>query len=122
MVNYEVTGMSVKDLYRRVNNGQIILESKHLDKVTTGSTELLLRGVLDGTPFPTIVLLRADGVYRVILGGKLLGVLVALLGSSIYDCLDDADKFILMRHCFCVNIVTDIGSIGVIKEAFERFR
>ncbi len=121
MVNYEVTGMSTKDLYRRVKNGQIILESKHLDKITTGSTELLLRGVLYGTPFPTIVLLRAAGVYRVILGGKLLGVLVALLESSVYEGLDDVDKFILMRYCFCVNIVTDICSIGVIKAAFERF-
>lgn len=74
MVNYEVTGMSVRDLYRRVKNGQISLESKHLENITTGNTELLLRGVLDGVPFPTIVLLRADGVYRVILGGKLLGV------------------------------------------------
>ena len=117
MVNYEVTGMSTKDLYRRVKNGQIILESKHLDKITTGSTELLLRGVLYGTPFPTIVLLRAAGVYRVILGGKLLGV----LESSVYEGLDDVDKFILMRYCFCVNIVTDICSIGVIKAAFERF-
>ena len=110
MVNYEVTGMSVKDLYRRVKNGQIILESKHLEKITTG------------VPFPTIVLLRADRVYRVILGGKLLGVLVALLGSSVYECLDDTDKFMLMRHCFYVNVITDIGSIGMIKEVFERFR
>lgn len=122
MVNYEVTGMSVKDLYRRVKNGQIILESKHLEKITTGSTELMLRGVLDGVPFPTIVLLRADRVYRVILGGKLLGVLVALLGSSVYECLDDTDKFMLMRHCFYVNVITDIGSIGMIKEVFERLR
>lgn len=121
MVNYEVTGMSTKDLYRRVKNGKISLESKHLEKITTGSTELLLRGVLDGVPFPTIVLLRADGVYRVILGGKLLGVLVALLGSSIYEGLDDADKFILMRHCFCVNVVTDSSSIDTTKEVFERF-
>lgn len=29
-MNYEVTGMSVKDLYRRVKNGQIVLESKYL--------------------------------------------------------------------------------------------
>lgn len=122
MVNYEVTGMSVKDLYRRVKNGQIVLESKHLENITTGSTELLLRGVLDGVPFPTIVLLRADGVYRVILGGKLLGVLVALLGSSIYEGLDDADKFILMRHCFYVNIVTDSSSVDTITGVFERFR
>jgi len=122
MVNYEVTGMSVKDLYRRVKNGQISLESKHLENITTGSTELLLRGVLDGVPFPTIVLLRADGVYRVILGGKLLGVLVALLGSSIYEGLDDADKFILMRHCFYVNIVTDSSSVDTITGVFERFR
>lgn len=122
MVNYEVTGMSTKDLYRRVKNGQISLESKHLENITTGSTELLLRGVLDGVPFPTIVLLRADGVYRVILGGKLLGVLVALLGSSIYEGLDDADKFILMRHCFYVNIVTDSSSVDTITGVFERFR
>lgn len=122
MVNYEVTGMSVKDLYRRVKNGQIVLESKHLEKITTGITELLLRGVLDGTPFPTIVLLRADGVYRVILGGKLLGVLVALLESSIYEGLDDIDKFNLMRHCFCVNVVTDSSSIDTITGVFERFR
>lgn len=121
MVNYEVTGMSVKDLYRRVKNGQIVLEAKHFDKIPTGSTELLLRGVLDGIPFPTIVLLRAGRVYRVILGGKLLGVLVELLESSVYEHLDDADKFMLMRHCFCVNIVTDIGSIGMIKESLERF-
>lgn len=122
MVNYEVTGMSVRDLYRRVKNGQISLESKHLENITTGNTELLLRGVLDGVPFPTIVLLRADGVYRVILGGKLLGVLVALLGSSIYEGLDDADKFILMRHCFYVNIVTDSSSVDTITGVFERFR
>ena len=122
MVNYEVTGMSTKDLYRRVKNGQISLESKHLENITTCSTELLLRGVLDGVPFPTIVLLRADGVYRVILGGKLLGVLVALLGSSIYEGLDDADKFILMRHCFYVNIVTDSSSVDTITGVFERFR
>lgn len=122
MVNYEVTGMSVKDLYRRFKNGQIVLESKHLDKITTGSTELLLRGVLDGVPFPTIVLLRADGVYRVILGEKLLGVLVALIESSIYDGIDDTDKFLLMRHCFCVNVVTDSSSIDTTKEVFERFR
>lgn len=120
-MNYEVTGMSVKDLYRRLKNGQIILESKYLEKVTTSSEELLLRGVLSGVPFPTIVLLRADGVYRVILGGKLLGVLVALLESSVYEELDDIDKFMLMRHCFCVNIVMDIGSIGMIKESLERF-
>ena len=93
-----------------------------MENITTGSTELLLRGVLDGVPFPTIVLLRADGVYRVILGGKLLGVLVALLGSSIYEGLDDADKFILMRHCFYVNIVTDSSSVDTITGVFERFR
>ena len=122
MVNYEVTGMSVKDLYRRVKNGQISLESKHLENITTGSTELLLRGVLDGVPFPTIVLLRADGVYRVILGGKLLGVLVALLESSVYEGLDDIDKFMLMRHCFYVNVVTDSSSIDTITGVFERFR
>lgn len=121
-MNYEVTGMSVKDLYRRIKNGQIVLESKHSDKITTGSTELLLRGVMDGTPFPTIVLLRADGVYRVILGGKLLGVLVSLLNSSVYEGLDDIDKFNLMRHCFYVNVVTDSSSIDTITGVFERFR
>lgn len=37
MVNYEVTGMSVKDLYRRVRNGKISLESKYLTKATTSN-------------------------------------------------------------------------------------
>lgn len=122
MVNYEVTGMAVRDLYRRLKNGQIILESKYLEKVTTSSEELLLRGVLSGAPFPTIVLLRADGVYRVILGGKLLGVLVALLESSVYEGLDDIDKFMLMRHCFYVNIVEGCDSIDIVVEVFESFR
>lgn len=121
-MNYEVTGMSVRDLYRRLKNGQIILESKHLENITTGSTELLLRGVLDGVPFPTIVLLRANGVYRVILGGKLLGVLVALLESSVYEGLDDIDKFMLMRHCFYVNIVEGRDSVDIVVEVFESFR
>ena len=122
MVNYEVTGMSVKDLYRRIKNGQIVLESKHLDKITTGSTELLLRGVMDGTPFPTIVLLRADGVYRVILGGEVLRVLIALLDSNVYEGLDDIDKFMLMRHCFYVNIVEGRDSVDTVVEVFESFR
>lgn len=122
MVNYEVTGMSVKDLYRRVKNGQIILESKYLEKVTTSSEELLLRGVLSGVPFPTIVLVREDKVYRVILGGEVLGALIALLESSVYEGLDDTDKFNLMRHCFYVNVVTDSSSIVTIEDVFERFR
>lgn len=122
MVNYEVTGMSVKDLYRRVKNGQIILESKHLEKVATSSEELMLRGVFDGIPFPTIVLMPVDRGYRVILGWKLLEVLVALLESSIYEGLDDIDKFMLMRHCFYVNVVTDRDSVDTVKEVFEKFR
>lgn len=122
MVNYEVTGMSVRDLYRRVKNGQIVLESKHLDKITTGSIELLLRGVLDGVPFPTIVLLRESNGYSVILGRELLSTLVSLINSSVYSELDDVDKFNLMRHCFCVNVVTDSSSIDMITGVFERFR
>lgn len=121
MVNYEVTGMSVKDLYRRLKNGQIILESKYLEKVTTSSEELLLRGVLSGVPFPTIVLAREDKVYRVILGGEVLRVLIALFDSNVYEGLDDVDKFNLMRHCFYVNVVTDISSIDTTKDVFERF-
>lgn len=120
-MNYEVTGMSVKDLYRRVKNGQISLESKHLENITTGSTELLLRGVLSGVPFPTIVLLRESKGYSVILGRELLSVLVSLLNSSVYEGLDDIDKFNLMRHCFYVNVVTDSSSIDTTKEVFERF-
>lgn len=122
MVNYEVTGMSVKDLYRRVKNGQIILESKHLDKITTGSTELLLRGVLEGVPFPTIVLLRESNGYSVILGRELLSTLVSLLNSSVYAELDDVDKFMLMRHCFYVNIVEGRDSVDIVAEVFESFR
>lgn len=121
MVNYEVTGMSVKDLYRRLKNGQIILESKYLGKATTSSEELLLRGVLSGVPFPTIVLLRESKGYSVILGRELLSVLVSLLNSSVYEGLDDIDKFNLMRHCFCVNVVTDSSSTDTIREVFERF-
>lgn len=121
MVNYEVTGMSVKDLYRRVKNGQISLESRYFEKVTTSSEELLLRGVLSGVPFPTIVLAREDKVYRVILGGEVLGALIALLESSVYEGLDDIDKFMLMRHCFYVNVVTDSSSIDTTKDVFERF-
>jgi hypothetical protein len=121
-VNYEVTGMSVKDLYRRVKNGQIVLESCYFEKVTTSSKELMLRGVLSGVPFPTIVLVREDKVYRVILGGEVLRVLIALLESSVYEELDDIDKFMLMRHCFYVNVVTDSSSIDTTKEVFERFR
>lgn len=122
MVNYEVTGMSVRDLYRRLKNGQIILESKYLEKVTTSSEELLLRGVLSGVPFPTIVLLRESKGYSVILGRELLSVLVSLLNSSVYEGLDDIDKFNLMRHCFYVNIVTDSSSVDTITGVFERFR
>ena len=121
-MNYEVTGMSVKDLYRRVKNGQIVLESCYFEKVTTSSKELMLRGVLSGVPFPTIVLVREDKVYRVILGGEVLRVLIALLESSVYEELDDIDKFMLMRHCFYVNVVTDSSSIDTTKEVFERFR
>lgn len=122
MVNYEVTGMSVKDLYRRVKNGQIILESKYLTKATTSNEKLLLRGVLSGVPFPTIVLLRESKGYSVILGRELLSVLVSLLNSSVYEGLDDIDKFNLMRHCFYVNVVTDSSSIDTITGVFERFR
>ena len=121
MVNYEVTGMSVKDLYRRVKNGQIILESKYLTKATTSNEKLLLRGVLSGVPFPTIVLLRESKGYSVILGRELLSVLISLLDSNIYEELDDIDKFMLMRHCFYVNVVTDRGSVDTVKEVFERF-
>lgn len=121
MVNYEVTGMSVKDLYRRVKNGQIILESKYLTKATTSNEKLLLRGILSGIPFPTIVLLRESKGYSVILGRELLSTLVSLLNSSVYEGLDDIDKFNLMRHCFYVNVVTDSSSIDTTKEVFERF-
>lgn len=121
MVNYEVTGMSVKDLYRRVKNGQISLESKYLTKATTSNEKLLLRGVLSGVPFPTIVLLRESKGYSVILGRELLSVLVSLLNSSVYEELDDVDKFNLMRHCFYVNVVTDSSSIDTTKDVFERF-
>lgn len=121
MVNYEVTGMSVKDLYRRVKNGQISLESKYLTKATTSNEKLLLCGVLSGVPFPTIVLLRESKGYSVILGRELLSVLVSLLNSSVYEGLDDVDKFNLMRHCFCVNVVTDSSSIDTITGVFERF-
>ena len=121
MVNYEVTGMSVKDLYRRVKNGQIVLESKYLTKATTSNEKLLIRGVLYGVPFPTIVLLRESKGYSVILGRELLSVLISLLDSNIYEELDDIDKFMLMRHCFYVNIVTDSSSIDTTKEVFERF-
>lgn len=120
-MNYEVTGMSVKDLYRRVNNGQISLESKYLTKATTSNEKLLLRGVLSGVPFPTIVLLRESKGYSVILGRELLSVLISLLDSNIYEELDDIDKFMLMRHCFYVNVVTDRGSVDTVKEVFERF-
>lgn len=121
MVNYEVTGMSVKDLYRRVKNGQISLESKYLTKATTSNEKLLLRGVLSGVPFPTIVLLRESKGYSVILGRELLSVLVSLLNSSVYEELDDVDKFNFMRHCFYVNVVTDSSSIDTTKDVFERF-
>lgn len=121
-MNYEVTGMSVKDLYRRVKNGQIILESKYLTKATTSNEKLLLRGVLSGVPFPTIVLLRESKGYSVILGRELLSVLVSLLNSSVYEGLDDIDKFMLMRHCFYVNIVEGRDSIDIVVEVFESFR
>ena len=122
MVNYEVTEMSVRDLYRRLKNGQIILESKYLEKVTTSSEELLLRGVLSGVPFPTIVLLQESKGYRVLLGGEVLGALIALLESSVYEGLDDTDKFMLMRHCFYVNIVEGRDSVDIVVEVFESFR
>lgn len=122
MVNYEVTGMSVRDLYRRVKNGQISLESKYLTKAMTSNEKLLLRGVLSGVPFPTIVLLRESNGYSVILGRELLSVLMSLIDSSVYAELDDVDKFNLMRHCFCVNVVTDSSSIDTITGVFERFR
>ena len=121
MVNYEVTGMAVKDLYHRVKNGQISLESRYFEKVTTDSEELMLRGVLSGVPFPTIVLLQESKGYRVLLGGGVLGALIALLESSVYEGLDDIDKFMLLRHCFYVNVVTDRDSIDTVKEVFERF-
>lgn len=121
MVNYEVTGMSVKDLYRRVKNGQISLESRYLTKATTSNEKLLLRGVLSGVPFPTIVLLRESKGYSVVLGRELLSTLIALLESSVYAELDDVDKFMLMRHCFYVNVVTDSSSIATIEDAFEKF-
>lgn len=122
MVNYEVTGMSVRDLYRRVKNGQISLESRYLTKATTSNEKLLLRGVLSGVPFPTIVLLRESKVYRVLFGGEVLGALIALLESSVYEGIDDIDKFMLMRHCFYVNVITDRDSIGTIKEVFAKFK
>ena len=122
MVNYEVTGMSVRDLYRRLKNGQIILESKYLEKATTSSEELLLRGVLSGVPFPAIVLTRESKGYSVILGRELLSVLISLLDSNVYEELDDIDKFMLLRHCFYVNVVTDRDRIDTVKEVFEKFR
>lgn len=122
MVNYDVTGMSVKDLYRRVNNGQISLESRYLTKATTSSEELLLRGVLSGVPFPAIVLFRESKGYSVVLGRELLSTLVSLINSNVYAELDDVDKFNLMRHCFYVNVVTDRDSVDTINAVFERFR
>lgn len=122
MVNYEVTGMAVRDLYRRVKNGQIILESCYFEKATTSSEELLLRGVLSGVPFPTIVLSRESRGYSVVLGRELLSTLVSLINSNVYEGLDDIDKFNLMRHCFYVNIVTDSSSVDTITDVFERFR
>lgn len=121
-MNYEVTGMSVKDLYRRVKNGQISLESKYLTKATTSNEKLLLRGALSGVPFPVIVLLRESNGYSVILGRELLSVLISLLESSVYAGLDDTDKFMFMRHCFYVNVVTDRDSVDTLKDVFERFR
>ena len=122
MVNYEVTGMAVRDLYRRVKNGQIILESKYLTKATTSNEKLLLRGVLSGVPFPAIVLMRESKGYSVILGRELLSVLISLLDSNVYEELDDIDKFMLMRHCFYVNIVEGRDSIDIVVEVFESFR
>lgn len=122
MVNYEVTGMSVKDLYHRVKSGQISLESRYLTKATTSNEKLLLRGVLSGVPFPAIVLLRESKGYSVVLGRELLSTHVSLLNSSVYEGLDDTDKFNLMRHCFYVNVVTDSSSIVTIEDVFERFR
>lgn len=78
--------------------------------------------MLDGVPFPTIVLLRESNGYSVILGRGLLSVLISLINSSVYAELDDVDKFNLMRHCFCVNVVTDSSSIDTITGVFERFR
>ena len=121
MVSYEVTGMSVKDLYRRVKNGQISLESRYLTKATTSNEKLLLRGVLSGVPFPAIVLLRESEGYSVVLGRELLSALISLINSNVYAELDDIDKFNLMRHCFYVNVVTDSGSIDTTKDVFERF-
>ena len=122
MVNYEVTGMSVKDLYRRLKRGQIVLESSNCREIAERDMELLLRGVLSGIPFPTIVLMNEPKGYRVIFGGAVLLALKALLESSVYEGLDDADKFIVMRHCFYVNVITDRDSIGTIKEVFAKFR
>ena len=122
MVKYEVTGMSVKDLYRRVKNGQINIESRYFRGVSEGDLELLLRGVLSGIPFPTIVLINENKGYRVILGGAILLALKSLLESSVYAGLDDADKFILMRHCFYVNVITGMDSVATIKEVFDKFK
>lgn len=121
-MNYEVTGMSVKDLYRRIKNGQIVLESKYLTKATTSNEKLLLRGVLSGVPFPAIVLFRESKGYSVVLGRELLSTLVSLINSNVYAELDDVDKFMLMRHCFYVNVVTDSSSVDTITGVFERFR
>lgn len=43
-----------------------------------------------------------------------MSTLVSLLNSSVYEGLDDIDKFMLMRHCFYVNVVTDSSSIDTI--------
>ena len=122
MVNYEVTGMSVKDLYRRLKRGQIVLESSNCREIAERDIELLLRGVLSGIPFPTIVLINENKGYRVILGGAILLALKSLLESSVYAGLDDADKFILMRHCFYVNVITGMDSVATIKEVFDKFK
>lgn len=92
-----------------------------MTKATTSNEKLMLRGVLSGVPFPTIVILRESKGYSVILGRELLSVLVSLLNSSVYEVLDDTDKFMFMRHCFYVNVVTDISSIDTTKDVFERF-
>ena len=79
--------------------------------------------MLSGVPFPTIVLLQESKGYRVLLGGEVLGALIALLESSVYEELDDIDKFMLMRHCFYVNnIVEGRDSIDIVVEVFESFR
>ena len=52
----------------------------------------------------------------------MLGALIALLESSVYEGLDDIDKFMLMRYCFYVNIVEGRDSVDIVVEVFESFR